>query len=217
MVTPAPFRVMDCSATVLAIGRSALTLRELRDHVAAAPADSVSHHFYDALLRPEFDHPEFRNDFARWAIRQLGDVVLAERLGALDALDHPDPEALRGRLLEAIEDRLAELPQVPQTEPGKEFHFLRSQYVVLDTGLSAATPADLAALVPQLSTGSVFYHFIDARRRPPVGEDDLSSWLHGWGPDYQPICRRLADIDVYLWSLSELRERVAACLAARGA
>jgi hypothetical protein len=206
-----PFRVMDCALTIRSMGRSAQTLRELRDHIAHVPADSLSHHFYDSLLRPAFDHPEYRNDFALWARYQLRDAPLAERMAMLDPLDHPDLEGLRAALLDVIEDRLSSEGEVPHAARGKEFHFLRSQFVVFSTGDEALTPLQLGSMIPRLSTGSVFFHFIDARHRNPRLEDDFSGWLRAWGESCGSIVRRLEAIDVYLWSLSELRGRLAAC------
>ena len=56
--TIAPFKLMDCALTIVSVGRSAQTLRELREHLAAVPAQCLSHHFYDSLLRPSFDDRE---------------------------------------------------------------------------------------------------------------------------------------------------------------
>src|SRR5882672_669917 len=100
--TPSAFRFKDCALTTLSLGRSAHTLRELRDGVAEVPAESISHHFYESLLRPVFDDPEYRNDFALWARRHLHDNLLAERLGVLDPLEHEDLESLRRQVLEVI-------------------------------------------------------------------------------------------------------------------
>ncbi len=210
---PAPFAVMDCAMLIAALGRSAQTLRELRDHIAAVPPQSIAHHFHEALLRPAFDDPEYRNEFALWARRQLHDVVLAERLGAIDPIDFKDFESLRQHLLEVIEDRLAELHHVPQVERGREFHFLRSRFVVFDTGLRAETPAELADLIDRLSTGSIYFHFIEARRRPPLRVDDFSAWLEGWGTRCIRVREELAGIDFQLWTLTELRQRIARSFA----
>lgn len=177
-----PFRVMDCSLTILSTGRSAQTLRELRDHVAHVPADSLSHHFYDSLLRPAFDHPEYRNDFALWARYQLRDPSLAERLAILDPMDHLDLEHLRQALLDVIEDRLSHEGDIPHSTRGKEFHFLRSQFVVFGTGDEAATPDQLGRMIPRMTTGSIYFHFIDARHREPLLKDDFTAWLESWGP-----------------------------------
>jgi uncharacterized protein DUF5752 len=212
-VRPVPLRLMDCALTTLSLGRSAHNLRDLRDWVAEVPAPSISHHFHESLLRPGFDDPEYRNDFALWARRQLRDEVLAERLAGIDPLEHPDLESLRHHLLEVLEDRLAEISFIPAAPPGQEFHFLRSQKVILDTGLRAATPGELASLLPRLPPGSVYYHFIEGRRRPPLRVDDFSAWLELWGPATEASRERLAKVDYNLWSLTELRDRIAGCLA----
>ena len=209
---PAPFRFMDCALTILSLGRNAQNLRELRGWIAEVPVQSISHHFYESLLRPAFDDPEYRNDFALWARRHLHDNVLAERLGVIDPLEYDDLEALRKQVLEVIEDRLAETPIVPAVTPGHEFYFLRSHRVILDTGLQAATPAELGAMLPRLTTGSIYYHFVEARRRPPVRMDDFSAWLMAWGSPYDTCRERLAAIDFHLWSLTELRLRIERCL-----
>jgi hypothetical protein len=200
---------MDCAVTTLALGKSAQNLRELRDRIAEVPQQSISHHFYEALLRPVFDDPEYRNDFAVWARRQLHDNLLAEQLGAIDPMEFESLETLRQEVVDIIEDRLAEATFVPWAAPGHEFHF---QMVVLDTGLRAATPADLAARVPRLSTGSIFYHFVEGRRRPPLKVDDFSVWLADWGPELEPTRDAIAAIDYHLWSLTEMRTLIGAAL-----
>ncbi len=195
---PDPFRLMDSTLTILAVGLASQTLRELRDHVALAPPASLAHHFHGSLLSPGFDDPEYRNDFALWARRQLHDAVLAERLGVLDALDFQEYEQLRQELLDVLDDRLAECDAVPQAPRGHEFHFLASQLIVFDTGLTFDTPGALAKAAP--------------RRRPPLRQDDFSVWLSGWGELAAPAVRRLQAIDPTFWSLSELKDRVALCL-----
>jgi len=204
---------MDCASTTLSLGRTAHNLRELRDRIADVPARSLSHHFYEALLRPAFDDPEYRNDFALWARRHLHDGLLAERLGVIDPLEYQDLEPLRQHLLEVIEDRLSETIYVPAAAPGHEFHFLTSQLVILETGLTAATPAELAERIPKLPTGSIFFHFVEGRRRPPLRVDDFSAWLARWGPAFDRCRERIAAIDFHLWSLTEMRALIAQCLA----
>jgi hypothetical protein len=210
---PAPFRVQYCAAITLTTGRSASNLRELRDHVAGASLDSIAHHFYGGLLRPTFDDPEYRNDFALWAQRQLHDEILGERLAAVDPLAFANPEDLRQHLLDVIEDRLAESETVPHAHPGLEFHFLRSRLVVLDTGLRASTPEELASLLPQLTAGNIYFHFVEARRIAPRKSDDFSAWLADWGGDYEAVRQRVASIDFHLWSLAEMHSQLVHCFA----
>ena len=207
-----PFRIMDCAITTLALGKSAQNLRELRDRVMDVPVQSLSHHFYESLLLPVFDDPDYRNDFALWASRHLHDDRLAERLGVIDPMEFADLEELRQHVVDVIEDRLAETSVVPAVPPGHEFYFLSSRKVILDSGLRAATPADLAGLMPRLPTGSIFYHFVEGRRRPPLKVDDFSVWLEGWGERFRGCRERLAGIDFHLWSLKEMRALIARSL-----
>lgn len=68
--------------------------------------------------------------------------------------------------------------------------------------------------MPDLSTSSIFYHFVDARRRQPDRRDDFSVWLDGFGDAYRVLSDRLAGVDPYFGSLSELRQQLASLLAA---
>src|SRR5262245_57154437 len=110
---PGPFVIKDCAALTLALGRSARNLRELREGVAQVPTGSIYHHFFHMLLRPKFDDPEYRNDFALWTRRQLRDIQLAERLDVIDPIDYPDFEGLRKHLLDVIDERLGQLERQP--------------------------------------------------------------------------------------------------------
>ena len=79
-----PFKVQDCAIITRMGGvSSAVNLRELRERIAVCPNETLYHHFCETLVRPTFDDPEFRNDFAVWASRHLRDRVLAERLGII--------------------------------------------------------------------------------------------------------------------------------------
>lgn len=211
--TPPPFRLRDAALITLASGKIARDLAQLRERIAEAAPASLRHHFFEVLLRPSFDDPEVRNDFAVWARDALRDDALAERLAVIDpfALARDD-EALRGALLVVLEQRLAEIPPAAAAPPAREFHFLHSQLVVFDTGIVAASPEDLARRVADLPRGGVFYHFVDARLRRPAGEDDFSAWLATWGERGEGPRRRLAAVDPLFGSLTELRDSIVTAL-----
>lgn len=120
-------------------------------------------------------------------------------------MEYRSLEQLRQHVLDVIEDRLAESPFVPSAAPGHEFFFLASKMVILDTGMRARLPSELAARVPRIPTGSVYYHFVEGRRRPPPMVDDFSAWLAGWGSEYERCRASIAAIDYHLWSLTEMR------------
>lgn len=212
MPNPQDFVVRDCALVPLATGVRAQSLPGLREGLLAVPADSVYHHFWGGLLRARFDDPEFSNDFAVWVRHALHDLPLAERLAVIDPADFVDAEALRQEVLEVVEQRLDEIEAPAWAPRDRQFHFMRGQLVVFDTGRRICEPRELVELLPQLSPGSVFYHVIDARRREPQGQDDFRAWLAALDDGLEGLIARLAQIDPYFVSLAELRAQYAAVI-----
>lgn len=207
------FAVKDCALIALATGKRAQNLKELRENLLTINPDSVYYHFWGALLQPKFEEREYNNDFAVWARHALHDNVLAERLAVIDPTRHSDLETLRQELLDVIEDRLDEMTHVPWARLDQQFEFIRSQIVVFDTHKRIGTPEELAVLLPVLSTSSIFYHFIDARRRSEQIMDDFSAWLTGWGGEHAALCGRLEAIDPFFLPLTVLRRQLAELFA----
>lgn len=203
-----PFKIRDCTLVTMATGYRAQNLREFRDGLTAVPEISVYHHFWGRFLEPQFDEPEYNNDFAAWIYHGLHDKALAERLSVLDPTEFEDIEALRQELLERVEDRLDEFEFIPWARADQMFHFVKSQIVVLDTGREILDPPGLPEAVAEMTLGSIFYHFIDARRRTEEKIDDFSAWLVGWGQTYEQLRQRLMTIDPYFSSLKELRREL---------
>lgn len=209
-----PFAVQDCALAAIGTGQRAQNLRELRDKLETIHLDSIYYHFWGGLLRPRFDDPEYHNDFAIWARYGLQDAILAERLGIIDPNAFDDLEALRQELLELIEERLDESEWVPWAKPDNQFYFVRSQVVVFDAHLRIQTPEELAQTVPSISAGSIFFHFIDARRRNADRMDDFTQWLRGHLEGYEDLCASLANVDPFFSSVTELRRRLTALFQA---
>lgn len=207
------FAVKDCALAILATARRAQTLRELRDILRDVPSSCVYHHFWGTLLRPQFSDREYNNDFAAWCQHSLHDNRAAERLAVIDPADFSDLEELRQEVIEVIEERLDETELLLAARADQQFHFARSVIVVFDTSRRLARPEELVDALPELSVGSVFYHFIDARRRNSAGVDDFRSWLAGLGPEYQSLCDSLAEVDPYFESLFVLRDRLSSLFA----
>jgi len=186
----------------------AQNLRELRDHLQAVHPGSIYFHFWGGQLRPDFDDPEYNNDFASWAAHALHDLKLAERLGVIDPADFSLIESLRQELIDIIEERLDETEFLNWAPRDKQFHFVRAQTVVFDTGRRLKHPRELTAAFPALSLGSIYYHFIDARRREPQLVDDFTPWLARCGEQYGDLCAQFAQLDPYFITLAELRTQL---------
>ncbi|HUV00995.1 MAG TPA: DUF5752 family protein [Bacteroidales bacterium] len=202
------FKISDCALIAIATGEKAQNLRELRDILKNIHHGCLYYHFWGGLLRPHFDDPEFQNDFAVWASRNLHDSKISEQLSIINPNVFKDMEDLRREVIEIIEERLSESEHVPWVKTGQEFHFVRSQIVIFDTGITYNDPKDLLEIIPNMSLGSIFFHFIDARRRTPDKRNDFSVWLTGFGDKYDGLIEGLDNIDPYFTTLNELRQEI---------
>ena len=208
------FHVKDCSLVSISTGIKAYILTELLEHLREVEVGCLYFHFWARQLRPSFDHPEFHNDFAAWAHRDLHDWILAERLNLIAPHEFQNLEELREELINVLEERIDESDDLPWRKAENPFYFVKSQIVVLDTGKRVAHPRDLKDIIPTLSQGSIFYHFIDARRRTPRRVDDFRAWLEAFSPQYADLAARLGAIDPYFLTLTEIREQLYAVFEA---
>lgn len=200
--------IMDCALIAIATGIKAQNLRELRDHVQTIHPGSLYHHFWGNLLNPRFDDPEYQNDFAVWTSRHMHELKISEKLSMVDPSAYKNIEDLRKEVLEIIEERLYQSEYIPWAKPGEEFHFIRSQVVVFDTGKSYSDPRDLINIIPTMSLGSIFYHFIDSRRRTEEAKNDFSVWLKSFGDKYNGLIAELDNVDPYFTTLNDLRQEI---------
>jgi hypothetical protein len=205
---PGVFAVKDCALIAIATGKQDYTLSELRNDLQTVSADSIYYHFWGSLLQPRFEEREFNNDFAGWARHSLHDNRLAERLAVIDPTDYKDLEELRRDLSDIIEEHLDSESSVSWIRANRPFEFIRSQIVVFDTHRRLQEPAELAQLIPRLSPSSIFYHFIDARRRLANDGDDFRLWLSSYNGQYHGLCQDLSAVDPYFGNLVELRSQL---------
>ena len=204
-----PFGVMECAILARTTGHAVQSLRELGDALLEVDAASIYYHFWGGLMRPALDDPEYMNDFAVWVGRELRDGILAERLAMVDPVSHATIEDLREELVELCEERLDDLDRPLWVERDRQFNFLSARIVVLPTGRKIVDPADLPTALPRFSRSSIFYHFVDARRRREDGLDDLRAWVEGHdGGRYGPVADRLAMVDPFQGSLTQLKQQV---------
>jgi|SRR5579872_5637018 len=202
------FCLKDCNLSLIATGIVAESLNEMRDQLYNIPDSSIYYHFWGGRLRISFVHPEYHNDFSAWAHFGLHDDILTERLAIIDPTEYAGIEPLRQKVIDVIEERMDEIETVTWSRKEHVFHFLRSILIVYDMELKTNIPSDLKVLIPKMTPTSIFYHFIDARRRTPEKLDDFSQWLSGFGTQFAELIEKIKGIDPYFLSLSEIRQKL---------
>ncbi|MBD3179847.1 MAG: hypothetical protein GF417_09725 [Candidatus Latescibacteria bacterium] len=202
------FQIKDCALASMATGLRAQNLKELKKNISEVESESLYYHFWAGLLQPRLGDPEYNNDFASWVRHTLHDKVLAERLGMIDPTEHPDLEELRERLIDILEERLDEVEYLSWCKIDEQFHFITSQIVIFDTENEIRKPAELTEIIPNMTSGSIFYHFIDSRRRTYGNIDDFSTWLYGFDGEFKDLIYQLSSIDPFFSSLTELRNQI---------
>jgi len=203
-----PFFIKDCALAAISTGIKIQNIRELRDQLAIVHPGCIYYHFWNRLLKSTVESLEFHNDFSFWAHHNLHDDFLSERLEILNPTEYDNIESLRKHMLEILDNRLYELEIVPSTSYDKSLFFVRSKIVVFKTPHQVVTPSDLIQVLPALSRSSLFYHFIDARRRNVEKMDDFSVWLSGLSNDFSGLITKFRGLDPYFISLSDLREKL---------
>lgn len=202
------FYVKDCTLAPIAIGSKAQTLGEFRDVLKTVSANSLYYHFWRQSMETALSPGDFYNDFARWAHEDLHDDILAERLSLIDPSEYADLEKLRADLIEIVDNRLDEQSGTPFYMQARAFHFIRSKIIIFNTSYRMEHPKDLVKTLPIISHTSLFYHFIDARRRDPVGKDDFSVWIISCGEEFHPLSEKISQIDPYFIPLNDLQKKL---------
>lgn len=206
------FYVKDCALAAMATGIKAQTLGEFRDRLKMISAESIYYHFWRQSIETSLVPGAFHNDFSRWAHEHLHDDILAERLALIDPSEYVGLDKLRLTIMEVIENRLDELDvQIlsPTVEP---FHFIQSKIIVFSTPYIMHHPEELVKVIPDMSRSSIFYHFIDARRRSTSALDDFSTWLGMYNGQFSLLIQSLKQIDPYFIPLEDLQQKIASAV-----
>ncbi len=216
-VSDAPFEVRTCELVTISTGLHARTIGELRQAVSIVSEGCLHYHFWGRRLRPQTGETEYFNDFAEWIARSLRDITLAERLSAVNPEEHETLEGVRRAVLGRIDERMDEDDSLTWAKSDHPFFFIRAQMLIFPTEKRFSSVEELPDAVKTFDRGSVFYHIIDARRRTTTKEDDISSWLSGFGDETDALRRKLKSIDPFIFTLGQLREEIVSALQKNGA
>jgi hypothetical protein len=211
------FEFMDCRQLIQILGLRANDEQELAELLAEVSRDSVYHHTHGHFLRHGFVGAPYPNDFATWAITQVRDRALGERLAVISPLDHPTLEDLRQEILGILDDHLSRLNIVPRVIFGEPFEFMQSRVVEVPTGIEAGSLAEFRTGLATVPASAIYFHAIESARRLPHTQTDFTIWLRD-GLGMPALASAVGRLDPYAGSLERLRaEMVHVCDAALAA
>jgi uncharacterized protein DUF5752 len=190
-------------------GKKANNLSELLQFLREMTEPVLNYHLWQSRLSIIQPMQEYPNDFALWAATALHDDLLAEKLSDIDPFDYADLNQVREAMVEELEEYLWDSPHY-QVRPGYELHLCEASAVILHSGISARTLGEFCEALQIVGLNSVYYHFVEARRR--LGDrkmDDFSRWIAD-NFAMPSLVAAIGEIDIYFYTLAEIRETILA-------
>lgn len=201
-----PFAFHTKLEQTLLLGRRARNLRTLIEGIREVPEASIYHHTHRFLLQHHYLSPEPPNDFAYWVTEVLNDKALGERLSSIDIIQFASIEELRTRLLEVLENHVANIERLVDAPRGEDFHFMASRMFVLPTAFVTSSLTEFREALERVTINAIYYHMFDARLRLSSGDNDFSRWLDD--QEYHTLATKIRDLDPYTQTLEGLRKRL---------
>jgi len=200
-----PFEFKQCIGILKSTGKKAKHLRELRSAIEGSSDGSIYHHTYQYLLSGHM--LEYTNDFAQWAGESLGERVLAEYLSNIDPYEFSAVHDLRKRLLDVIDDYLNTFTESKEVVFGDEFYFQETVTLVFPVGIRANNLAEFLIAIRFIDSGSLYYHFYEARSRLGRGRDDFSAWFEE-ALGKKELIEKMKEIDPFMHTIEGIRAHI---------
>lgn len=198
----------NSASHLLRIGREKATnLQELLEALRICPESSIFQHTFQTLEEHHFIKEGFSNDFSHWAFAACNEVELAERLAAIDVREFTSIATLRERIVHIIETYLQKNPRAATRTAMEPFYLMASDLVVVPTPYVARNLEEFADGLRKVSIHAIYYHFIDARLRLKLNNNDFSVWLEQ-ELDMGSAADRLNRIDIYTSTLEGVRRGI---------
>jgi hypothetical protein len=203
----APF-YFNSASHLMRIGREkANNLRELLDAIKTCSDASIFQHTFQTLEEHHFILEGFSNDFSHWAFAACNEVELAERLASIDIREFTSISGLRERLVHIIESYMQKNPRAGTRPAMEPLYLMAAELVVVPTPYVARNLEEFTACLRKVSIHSIYYHFIDARLRLKLNNNDFSVWLEH-ELDMGSAARRINQIDIYTATLEGVRQSI---------
>jgi hypothetical protein len=198
----------NSAAHLLRIGREkATSLGELLEAIRACPDSSIFQHTFQTLEEHHFIKEGFSNDFSHWVFAACNEVELAERLAAIDVREFTSIPALRERIIHLIESYIQKNPRSAVRPAMEPFYLMAADVIVVPTPHVARNLEEFSEALRKVSIHTIYYHFIDARLRLKLNNNDFSVWLEQ-ELDMAAAADRLNRIDIYTSTLEGVRRGI---------
>ncbi len=189
-------------------GKKATNLKELLHFLREMSEPVLEYHLWQSRLVLTQTALEYTNDFALWAAKALHDPNLAERLSSVDPFEYEELTQVRDAMVELLEEYFWNFPFNPEARPGYELYFCEASSVIMRSGFFARTLREFCAAVRNVGLDSIYYHFVEARRRlRDRKKDDFSHWIET-NFEIPALVSAMRGIDFFFYTLPELRETI---------
>jgi hypothetical protein len=201
------FRFTDCVEIKELLGKRANDVAKLLELIEEVPADCIYYHTTSYFLRHVYIAGAYPNDFATWAVIQVRDRVLGEKLASVTPSGNKSIEDIRTELIDIIDHYLSEIKSVPFVYQGQPFYFMKSRIVEVPTKLKAENLKQFIKVLKVVDASAIYNHVFEASLRDRRGRSDFSIWLNevlGLGK----LADEFEKIDSYMYSLEGLRNKL---------
>lgn len=201
-----PFEFKQCITILKSTGKKAKNLRELRDRIPDVSDESIFCHTYQYFLK-EKRVLEYTNDFAQWTGEILNESILAEQLSNIDPYAFKSISNLREEIVGVMDEYLENFPKTRAALSGDEFYFNESITMISPVGIQAKNLAEFLMAIKYVDLEAIYFHFYEARIRPPEEVDDFSNWFED-ALDKKELAHKARSIDPFMHSLEATRQRI---------
>lgn len=203
-----PFEFRQCITILKATGEKARNLRALRKRISDVSDESISHHVYH-YFQKEKRILEYTNDFAQWAGETLKENILAEQLSNIDPYSFKCIVDLRNEIVRVIDAYLQIFPKTRAALSGDEFYFNEGITLFSPVGIQVKNLAEFLIAIRYVELESIYFHFYEARIRPPEEVDDFCHWFRD-SLNKEGLAERIRSIDPFMHSLEAARRHIIA-------
>jgi hypothetical protein len=198
----------NSASHLLRIGKEKATnLQELLEALRTCSDASIFQHTFQTLEEHHFIKEGFSNDFSHWVFAACNEVELAERLASIDIREFTSIPALRERLLHLIESYIQKNPRAATRPAMEPFYLMAADVIVMPTPYVARNLEEFSDALRKVSIHTIYYHFIDARLRLKLNNNDFSVWLEQ-ELDLGAAADKLNRIDIYTSTLEGVRRGI---------